>query len=220
VVPYRARSCVSCLCGADGNGPGKQALQALVGRLTQHATLPGPVTVMVADSTMQNAFALPGGRIIFLRALIEKADSADEVAGVLAHELGHVANRDAMRAVIHAGGVSFLVGTLLGDFTGAGALVIGTKFLLGNRYSRQNETDADTFAIDVINKAGGDVTALSRFLRRVARQPGERQLELLLSHPVTEDRVAQIDSRAATGPRQPLLSVEEWQALREICTKG
>jgi Zn-dependent protease with chaperone function len=208
------------LCGADGNGPGKQALQALVGRLTQHATLPGPVTVMVADSTMQNAFALPGGRIIFLRALIEKADSADEVAGVLAHELGHVANRDAMRAVIHAGGVSFLVGTLLGDFTGAGALVIGTKFLLGNRYSRQNETDADTFAIDVINKAGGDVTALSRFLRRVARQPGERQLELLLSHPVTEDRVAQIDSRAATGPRQPLLSVEEWQALREICTKG
>ena len=169
---------------------------------------------------MQNAFTLPGGRIVFMRALIEQAQSPDEVAGVLAHEMGHVAHRDAMRAVIHAGGISFLVGTLLGDFTGAGALVIGSKFLLTSRYSRRNETEADAFAIAVMTKAGGDVGALAQFLRRVARTPGERQLEILLTHPVTDDRVAAIERAAPAGQRRPLLDQAEWSALKAICSRG
>jgi Zn-dependent protease with chaperone function len=208
------------ICGAEGNGPGKRALRAMTDRLSRHAALPGEIDVKVADSKVENAFTLPGGKIVFMQALIEKAQGPDEVAGVLAHEMGHVANRDAMRGIIHAGGISFLVGTLLGDFTGAGALVIGTKFLLGNRYSRQNETDADSFAIDVMTKAGGDVKALAGFLKRVASQPGERQLELLLSHPVTDDRVAAIESRAPAGRRTPILDDAEWQALKRICQDG
>ncbi len=98
---------------------------------------------------------------------------------MLAHEMGHVANRDAMRGIIHAGGISFLIGTLLGDFTGAGALVIASRYLLTSRHSRSVESQADLFAIDVMSKAGGDVRALGRFLGRVAATPGERQLELL-----------------------------------------
>jgi Zn-dependent protease with chaperone function len=208
------------ICGAEGNGPGKRALQAMVERLTRHAVLPGEIDVKVLDSNVQNAFTLPGGKIVFMRALIERARSPDEVAGVLAHEMGHVAHRDAMRGIIHAGGISFLVGTLLGDFTGAGALVIGTKFLLGSRYSRENESQADDFAIDVMTKAGGDVKALGTFLRRVASSPGERQLELVLSHPVTDDRIAAINSRAPSGARTPLLNEAEWQALQKICKDG
>ncbi len=208
------------ICGTEGDGPGRRALAALTERLTRHAVLPGPVEVKVADSPMQNAFTLPGGRIVFMRGLIERAQSPDEVAGVLAHELGHVAHRDAMRAVIHAGGISFLVGTLLGDFTGAGALVIGSKFLLSNRYSRNNETEADAFAIEVMTKAGGDVRALAGFLRRVARTPGERQLEILLTHPVTDDRVAAIERGAPSAPGRPLLDAAEWSALKAICTRG
>jgi Zn-dependent protease with chaperone function len=208
------------VCAAEGNGPGKQALKAMVERLTRHAALPGELDVKVIDSSVQNAFTLPGGKIVFMRALIERADSPDEVAGVLAHEMGHVAHRDAMRGIIHAGGVSFLVGTLLGDFTGAGALVIGTKFLLGSRYSRENEAQADDFAIDVMTKAGGDVKALGSFLRRVASSPGERQLELVLSHPVTDDRIAAINARAPVGQRTPLLNDAEWRALQRICRDG
>jgi Zn-dependent protease with chaperone function len=203
------------LCEAPGAG--KDALAKMVSTLTAHATLPGAVNVRVVDTGMQNAFALPGGTIFMLRGLIEKAESADEVAGVLAHELGHVAARDSMRGVIHAGGISFLVGTLLGDFTGAGAIVIASKFLLGNRYSRENEAQADVFAIDTITKAGGDVRALGRFLQRVAKVPGERQMELLLSHPVTDDRVSEIDRLAPRGSSRPILSAAEWQALKSIC---
>ncbi|MGL4637593.1 MAG: M48 family metallopeptidase [Beijerinckiaceae bacterium] len=203
------------ICAADG--PGKDALAKMVNTLTSHAVLPGAVNVRVIDTGVQNAFALPGGTIFLLRGLIEKAESVDEVAGVLAHELGHVANRDSMRGVIHAGGISFLVGTLLGDFTGAGAIVIASKFLLGNRYSRENESQADAFAIEVMTKAGGDVKALGRFLQRVAKTPGERQMELLLSHPVTDDRVAEIERQAPRGETRPILSPAEWQALKTIC---
>jgi predicted Zn-dependent protease len=204
------------ICSARSDSPGSRALKAMVDRLAAHATLPGPLDVKVIDSSVQNAFALPGGKIIFMRALIERAESADEVAGVLAHEMGHVANRDAMRGMIHAGGVSFLIGTLLGDFTGAGALVIASRYLLTSRHSRSVESQADIFAIEVMTKAGGDVRALGRFLRRVAASPGERQLELLLTHPVTDDRVAEIERRAA-APVRPILSREEWLALRAIC---
>jgi Zn-dependent protease with chaperone function len=204
------------ICSARDGSPGAAALKTMVERLSAHATLPGPLDVKVLDSRVQNAFALPGGKIIFMRGLIERAESADEVAGVLAHEMGHVANRDAMRGMIHAGGVSFLIGTLLGDFTGAGALVIASRYLLTSRHSRDVESQADTFAIDVMTKAGGDVRALGKFLRRVAAQPGERQLELLLTHPVTEDRVAEIERRASP-PVRSILSREEWLALRAIC---
>jgi Zn-dependent protease with chaperone function len=208
------------MCG-EGTAPsfGRQALDRLVRRLSAGADLPGELRVSVVDSDIRNAFALPGGRILLFRGLIETAKGPDEVAGVLAHEIGHVVHRDAMRRMIHAGGLSFVVGTVLGDFTGAGALVIATKFMLGNSYSRQAETEADLFAAEAMARAGGDVTALARFLERVATMPGERQLELLLSHPVTEDRVRAIEAMARGSARRPILDPEEWNALRAICAR-
>ncbi|MGL5114686.1 MAG: M48 family metallopeptidase [Beijerinckiaceae bacterium] len=205
------------VCQADGKGEGAASLRKLMEKLSTHATWPGELTVKVVDSPIQNAFALPGGRIVLLSAFIEKAESADEVAAVLAHELGHVAHRDSMRAMIHAGGVSFLVGTLLGDFTGAGALVIASRTLLTSRYSRDAERQADRFGVELITKAGGDPRALGRFLRRVASFPGERSLEILMSHPVTEDRVAEIEKLSPPGTARSLLSDTEWRALRAIC---
>jgi Zn-dependent protease with chaperone function len=206
------------LCGEGVASFGRQSLDRLVSRLSSGAALPGELWVSVVDSPVRNAFALPGGRILLFRGLIETAKGPDEVAGVLAHEIGHVVHRDAMRRMIHAGGLSFVVGTVLGDFTGAGALVIATKFLLGNSYSRQAETEADLFAAEAMARAGGDVTALARFLERVASMPGERRMELLLSHPVTEDRVRAIVAMARGTPRRPTLDADEWNALRTICS--
>jgi predicted Zn-dependent protease len=205
------------VCTAKADAAGAVALQAMVDRLTRYATLPGKADIKILDMAMENAFTLPGGKILLMRGLIEKAQSPDEVAGVLAHEIGHMVHRDAMRGLIHAGGISFIIGTLLGDFTGAGALIIGSKFLIGNRYSRENESEADRFAIEILSKAGGDVKALGRFLGRVAKQPGERQMELLLSHPVTEDRIAEINKQAPPWQGQTILSADEWSALKAAC---
>ncbi len=66
VEPRRSGNWVGAkVCGGEGDGPGRKALAALTERLARHATLPGPIEVKVVDSTMQNAFTLPGGRIVF-----------------------------------------------------------------------------------------------------------------------------------------------------------
>jgi Zn-dependent protease with chaperone function len=205
------------VCTSKAESAGSKALETMVQRLTQHVTLPGKADIKILDHAMENAFTLPGGKILLMRGLIEKAQSPDEVAGVLAHELGHMVHRDAMRGLIHAGGISFVIGTLLGDFTGAGALIIGSKFLIGNRYSRENESEADRFAIEVLSKAGGDVRALGSFLARVAKVPGEKQMELLLSHPVTDDRIAEINKLAPVWQGKPILSPDEWSAVQAAC---
>ena len=84
-----------------------------------------------------NAFALPGGHIYVYQGLIAKAETPDELAGVIAHEIGHVAHRDGTRAVLQAAGLSFLFGMLLGDFVGGGAVVIAAKTVLQSSYSRE-----------------------------------------------------------------------------------
>ncbi|WP_163071438.1 M48 family metalloprotease, partial [Acinetobacter baumannii] len=72
----------------------------------------------VISNTIANAIALPGGKIYVFEGLLDKAENVDELAGVLAHELGHVKNRDGLRNMIYNGGTSFLIGLLFGDITG------------------------------------------------------------------------------------------------------
>src|SRR5580704_10799478 len=124
------------VCGTGPNA-GQAALDKLVGKLKAAAALPYPVHVDVVRRPDFNAFALPGGHIYAFQGLIDRAQSPDEVAGVLAHEMGHVAHRDGTRTVLQAAGLSFLFGMMLGDFVGGGAVVIAAKTLVRSSYSRR-----------------------------------------------------------------------------------
>ena len=139
--------------------------------------------------------ALPGGQVYVFRGLIEKADNADEVAGVIAHEIGHVAHRDGTKAVLQAGGLSFLFGMLLGDFVGGGAVVIAAKTVLQSSYSREAEAAADAYGAELMNKAGGNARALATMLGKIggATEPG---MKILLDHPETKARIAAINKIA------------------------
>ena len=92
-----------------------------------------------------NAIALPGGKIYFFDSLLEKAESPDEVAGILAHELGHGHHRHVMRGIIHQGGTSYLAGLLLGDVMGGGAVIFATRQLLQASHSRESGTGGRRF---------------------------------------------------------------------------
>ncbi|KAH2840384.1 hypothetical protein KXW36_001407, partial [Aspergillus fumigatus] len=76
------------------------------------------MTAGVLATPVPNAFALPGGKVFVLQGLLDKAESPDELAGILAHELGHLKHHDNMRGLIYNGGTSFLIG-LLFDLTSA-----------------------------------------------------------------------------------------------------
>lgn len=204
-------------CGsASGEQAGRGALDALVSRLESSAGISIPLHVVVVRRKEANAIALPGGHVYVFQGLIDKAENPHEVAGVIAHEIGHVASRDGTRAVLQTAGLSFLFGMLLGDFVGGGAVVIAAKTILNASYTREAEAAADRYGVHLMNTIGGDARALGAFLLRVAgaTHPG---VTILLDHPDTKERVAAINEAASNSPAKPLLSAEEWSALKRIC---
>ena len=129
-----------------------------------------------------------------------------------------MAHRDGTRSVLQAAGLSFLFGMLLGDFVGGGAVVMGARAVLQSSYSREVESAADRYAVDLVTRSGGDPRALGVVLDRIAgaNHPG---MEILRDHPDTKARVAVINSLATSRPSaQPLLEPAEWHALKRICT--
>lgn len=202
------------------NAAGQQAFAKLVNALRGPAGLDPSVQSAVLSSSIPNAFALPGGKVFLFDGLLARAENPDEIAGVLAHELGHLQHRDNMRGLIYNGGTSFLIGLLFGDITGSSALIFASRSLVTASHSREAEIDADTFAIDVMQKLGRSPKPMGELLFRVTGKEGGKGLSILSGHPLTEDRLARMsrDDKPPGGP--PLLTPEEWLALKSICQSG
>ena len=199
------------------NAPGQAAFTKLVNAIRQSAGLDPSIQSVVLSSPIPNAFALPGGKVYVFSGLLAKADNADEVAGILAHELGHLKHRDGTRNLIYNGGTSFLIGLLFGDITGSGALIFASRSLITASYSREAEQNADTFAIDSMHRLGRSPKPMGELMFRVTGKEGDRNLSILASHPLTEDRLARMsrEDRPPSGP--PLLTAGEWTSLKAIC---
>jgi Zn-dependent protease with chaperone function len=135
---------------------------------------------------------------------------------VLAHEIGHVAHRDSLRSLIQSGGASYLLGLLFGDVSGGGAIVIASKLLIDTAHSREAEVAADTFAGRTMLALGRAPGPLGHLLKRI--DGNETKLPAFLStHPVTDQRLKSLERQVPAQPGEPLLSEEEWRALKEIC---
>ncbi|MEH2537623.1 Zn-dependent protease with chaperone function [Bradyrhizobium sp. AZCC 1577] len=198
------------------NAAGQKAFTKLVTALRESAGLDTSVQSGVLSSSLPNAFALPGGKVYLFNGLLAKAENADEIAGVLAHELGHLKHRDSMRAMIHNGGTSFLIGLLFGDITGSSALIFGSRTLVTSSHSREAETDADSFAIDVMHRLGRPAKPTGELLLRVTGKEG-KGLSIISTHPLSEDRLARMSRQDPPASGPPLLTSEEWRSLKSIC---
>jgi Zn-dependent protease with chaperone function len=205
--------------GSDAEQAGRAAFVALVGRLETAAKLPIPLTAAVIRRREPNAIALPGGHIYVFEGLINRAQSPDELVGVIAHEIGHVAHRDGTRSLLQSAGLSFLFGMLLGDFTGGGVVVIAARTIVQSAYSREVEAAADLYGVQLMAGIGADPRAFASILDRIAGaiEPG---MKILLDHPQTKDRIAAVNAAVAARPPSstPLLTPAEWAALKHICT--
>jgi Zn-dependent protease with chaperone function len=204
-------------CGKTASEmPGRAALDKIMRRLESSAALPFVLRTDVVRRDEANAIALPGGRVYVFRGLIDKAGNADEVAGVIAHEIGHIAHRDGTKAMLQGAGLSFMFGMLLGDFVGGGAVVLAAKTVLQSSYTRDAETAADIYGAELMNKSGGDARALATILDKIggATEPG---MKILLDHPETKARVAAINKLANAQAPSAFLDAAEWAALKRIC---
>jgi len=198
------------------NPAGQQAFVKLVTAIRESAGLDTSVQSGVLSSSIPNAFALPGGKVYLFDGLLKKAENADEIAGVLAHELGHLKHRDSMRGLIRDGSTSFLIGLLFGDITGSSALIFGSRTLVTSSHSREAENNADGFAIDVMHRLGRPAKPTGELLLRVTGKEG-KGLSIISTHPLSEDRLARMSREDKSEGGPPLLTAEEWRSLKSIC---
>ncbi len=152
-----------------------------------HLTHPARLELRGGGELGANAFALPGGTVVVTDELAALAKSDDELAGVIAHELGHLEHRHGLRALLQAVGVGALASGALGDFEGV--LAGAGPLLLQLQYSRGFEREADNFARRTLAEADADPRALGRMLVRLEAANASGGLPAYLStHPATEER--------------------------------
>lgn len=196
---------------------GRAALDTLVAPLAAQLTLRNPVRVRVINSRLVNALALPGGQILLFRGLLDFAQGPNEIAGVAAHEMGHLKLDHPMTLVIQQSGTAFVIGLVLGDIFGGSAVAVAGTGILDTAFSRDAESAADAEAVTLMTKAGLDVHPLGAFFARLSasRLDGDLAIAFLRSHPSSDER-ARLIAAAPPGGRQAL-SPAQWAALKAIC---
>jgi Zn-dependent protease with chaperone function len=161
---------------------------------------PGLPTTQLLFRSIQggaNAFALPGGRLILTDQMVQLADqigntSTLALAGVLAHEMGHVAHRHSLRQIVQAMAITGLVSLWLGDVN---TLVAGLPaMVLEMKYSRDFEIEADEFGISLMQRQGLDTRPTGRLFELLLKQEGGTGPTILSSHPPTAERAKRYNS--------------------------
>ncbi len=197
---------------------GDAVLRELTQRFAAQVDLPYPLMVRVVKSPIVNAFTLPGGQILLFSELLDYAGGPEEVAGVLAHEIGHALRRHPMEIFVKNVGAATLIGFLLGDVTGGTVIVALAQFTITSAYTREAEREADADAVDLLNGAGIDGSGLVDFFDRLRKEKDsglQDILSVISTHPASGERSDFVRANAtASGPA---MSESQWTALKAIC---
>lgn len=198
-------------------GAAVTAVQEITSRLTDRLQdNPYKFQVTVVKSDVVNAFALPGGYVVVFTGLLAKAESPEEVAGVLGHELNHVLERHGLERIVKTVGLLAVVTILVGDQQG----LIGLAKELGielatMKFSREQETEADVTAVRLLHRAKIAPDGMIKFFERLA-QSEQGRIELLSTHPMSTARAERLRAEVAALPRlTPEPFNFEWKQVQE-----
>ena len=174
--------------------PARQAeLSALFAAIASSAGTPDGdyrIEFRGGGSIGANALALPAGTVVLTDELVALAHDDDELRGVLAHEVGHLARRHAMRHLVESSTTALLIGGVLGDVTGVSGLVASVPtVLVHSAYSRDLEREADEFAFAWMAAHRVDPRKLGALLERLAANDPGASTGLLASHPSFQERM-------------------------------
>ncbi len=158
---------------------------------------------VIDDPKQVNAFATPGGHLYVFSGLLLTADTEAELAGVLAHEAGHVVARHSARQMVQAFGLETVAGLALGEnpnrLAAIATQLAGTGALLA--FSRSDEKEADEYGARYSANAGYDPNGIIHFFEKLQAQQGKtpKILTFLQTHPATSDRIAAIQQYIAAN---------------------
>lgn len=197
---------------------GLEAINDLANRLARAAGYEHEVVVHVIEGGPVNAFTLPGGILVFYSDLIEQAKDRSQVAGVLAHEIGHVVHHHPIKGIARQYGIDLLAKLVSGGYSDLlNTLTSGGNILLALRNGRAFERQADDTGVALLEKLGLRADGIAGFFEQMMeKEPKDAASAagIWSSHPPTKERI-DATKRPATG--RPAFSDADWKALRDVC---
>lgn len=184
-------------------GPAVTALGEMTQRLTEQIpNNPYKFEVTVVKSDVVNAFALPGGYVVVFTGLMKKAESGEEVAGVMSHELNHVLQRHGLERIVKSLGLMTAVAIVLGDQQGLVGMMkqVGVE-LLTLKFGREQETEADVKGLQLLQRAKIDPSGMIKFFERLSEKD-EGRMEWLSTHPMSTARAERLKTELAALPKK------------------
>ena len=198
------------------------AVQEMTQRLTNKIPHnPYKFQVSVVQSPVVNAFALPGGYVVVYTGLMKKAESGEEVAGVLSHELNHVLQRHGLERMVKTLGLAAVVSIVVGDQQGLIGLAkeLGLN-LVTLRFGREQETEADVTGIRLLSDARIAPDGMIRFFERLSEKDQAR-VELFSTHPMSSGRAERLKAELAALPkRSPEPFTFDWKTVQDSLRKA
>ncbi len=204
------------------NTEGLKSLQKIQNRLQQASGVKQKFDIRVAKLGLANAFAAPGKNMLITGELIEQAESPEEIAGVMAHEMGHGVNLHAEAGFLRVMGLSITISLITG---GDASWLTDLSFNLVEMKNRRSaEHEADIYALKVLRSAQISPKPMLAFYQKVMEKHGKDKIDeniksirqLFSTHPSTPERIKLVKSQP-DWPTSPLLTDSEWKALKSIC---
>jgi len=180
------------------------------------------IWISIVDADFPNAFALPDESIVVTDELIAMAASPDELIGVLAHEIAHIEHNHVMKGIIRQVGAGIFFDVVFGGAGAGQAIAIASVNLTGLRYTRDDETEADSTGLDYLDAAGINTGPLAGLFQRMQEMIPEELGDIpvmLSSHPANDERAAAARARARPG-LPPSLDERQWAVVRSACGGG
>lgn len=216
--------------GAYDDSDAQEALRAFAQPLlaaAERRSLAWEITLV--DNDQVNAWALPGGKLAINSALVRHAVAPDELAAVIAHEIGHAdlahglsqIQNQALFTTIGGLGKEALAGWMGGGALGGAVLSALEGPLYGmilSGYSRAHEFEADAHILKMFSKTGHDPALADDFFRTLMRlhPPGSSTTSLFSTHPGTQERIDKIEQAAALVSRSGSARHQGWNELKEL----
>lgn len=202
------------------NPEGTQSLTTLISKLSSPLIKDVTLSVSVLNDKDVNAFALPGGKIIILKGLIDEAETPEELLGVIAHESGHIIRHHSTQKLIQLLGYDLIMKAIFGDIQTTGTVI---NSLIQLNYSRDFEIEADNIAVDILDNSHITSKGLIDFFERAEKKEINKlpkAIAYFSSHPSNPQRIKHVidDSKISITPRKDLVSPKEWMSIKAICT--
>ncbi|HZR46773.1 MAG TPA: M48 family metallopeptidase [Candidatus Manganitrophaceae bacterium] len=192
-------------------GEAVKAVDEIGRRLTQDQ--PYPFEWHLAESPEVNAFAIPGGHVVIFTGLIRAADSPEELAGVMAHEIEHVTQRHTLKALIHNLGWQAVAAVALGEWGGGREWGRFAAELGRLQFGREQESEADLKGLARLKAAGINPAGMITFFEKLSQD--EETIPLLSTHPPSADRAESLRAEIKRlGPWQASPLPYNWEKIK------